>query len=103
MTDKSEIVNKFNAYFTNIGSNLAKNIKYKGINYCIMARGFESSRIIKLQKKALRIITLSNYMSHTEPPYKKLTLLKVDDILHMVINTDTTGKDIFCKLENRLI
>ena len=31
MTDKSEIVNKFNAYFTNIGSNLAKNIKYKGI------------------------------------------------------------------------
>ena len=31
MTDKSEIVNRFNAYFTNIGSNLAKNIKYKGI------------------------------------------------------------------------
>ena len=31
MTDKSEIVNKFNAYFTNIRSNLAKNIKYKGI------------------------------------------------------------------------
>ena len=31
VTDKSEIVNKFNAYFTNIGSDLAKNIKYKGI------------------------------------------------------------------------
>ena len=31
MTDKSEIVNKCNAYFTNIGSNLANNIKYKGI------------------------------------------------------------------------
>jgi hypothetical protein len=31
VTDKSEIVNKFNAYFTNIGSNLAKNVKYKGI------------------------------------------------------------------------
>ena len=31
MTDKSEIVNKFNAYFTSIGSNLAKNIKYKDI------------------------------------------------------------------------
>ena len=31
VTDKSEIVNKFNAYFTNIGSNLANNIKYKGI------------------------------------------------------------------------
>ena len=28
--DKSEIVNKFNDFFTNIGSNLASNIKYKG-------------------------------------------------------------------------
>ena len=40
------------------------------INYCIMAWGFESSRIIKLQKKALIIITLSNNISHTEPLYK---------------------------------
>ena len=53
------------------------------INYCIMAWGFESSRIIKLQKKNLRIITLSNYISHTEPLYKKLSLLKVDDILKL--------------------
>ena len=30
VTDKSEIVNKFNAFFTNTGSNLANNIKYKG-------------------------------------------------------------------------
>ena len=45
-----------------------------------MAWGFESSRIIKLQKKALRIITLNNYISHTESLYKKLSLLKVDDI-----------------------
>ena len=48
-----------------------------------MAWGFESNRIIKLQKKALRIITLSNYISHTEPLYKQLSLLKVDDILKL--------------------
>jgi len=30
VTDKSEIVSKFNYVFTNIGSNLASNIKYKG-------------------------------------------------------------------------
>ena len=53
------------------------------INYCIMAWGFETSRIIKLQKKALRIITFSNYISHTEPLYKILSLLKVDDILKL--------------------
>ena len=31
MTDKNEMLNTFNAYITNIGSNLANNIKYKGI------------------------------------------------------------------------
>ena len=31
VTDKSEIVNKFNEYFTNIGRNLVNNITYKGI------------------------------------------------------------------------
>ena len=41
------------------------------INYCIMAWGFHSNRILKLQKKALRIITLSKYNSHSEPLYKK--------------------------------
>ena len=53
------------------------------INYCIMAWGFESSRIIELQKKALRIIIFCNYISHSEPLYKKLSLLKVDDILKL--------------------
>ena len=53
------------------------------INYCIMAWGIQTNRIIKLQKKALRIITLSNYNSHTEPLYKKLSMLKVDDILKL--------------------
>ena len=48
-----------------------------------MAWGFESNRIIKLQKKALRIITSSNYISHTEPLYKQLSLLKVDEILKL--------------------
>lgn len=46
------------------------------INYCIMAWGFQTNRIIKLQKKALRIITLSNYNSHTEPLHKKTQHVK---------------------------
>ena len=32
MTDKLEIANKFNAFFTNIGNYLANNIKYKGFH-----------------------------------------------------------------------
>ena len=53
------------------------------INYCIMVWGFHSNRILKLQKKALRIITLSKYNSHSEPLYKKLGFLKVDDIFKL--------------------
>ena len=31
-------------------------------------------------KKAIRAITLSNYISHTEPIFKRLGILKIDDI-----------------------
>ena len=31
----------------------------------------------------MRIITLSNYNSHTEPLHKKLSMLKADDILKL--------------------
>ena len=37
----------------------------------------------KTTEKTLRIITLCNYISHTEPLYKNLCLLKVDDILKL--------------------
>ena len=48
-----------------------------------MAWGFQSNRIIELKKIALRIITLSNYTSHTKPLYKKLSMLKADDNLKL--------------------
>ena len=37
------------------------------INYCITAWGFHRNRITIIQKKAIRIITASSYISHTEP------------------------------------
>ena len=42
--------------------------------------GFEWDRILKLQKRALRIMTNSRYNAHTEPLFKQLYLLKVKDI-----------------------
>ena len=35
----------------------------------------------KLQKRAIRIITLSKYNDHTKPLFKKLNLLTINDIL----------------------
>ena len=50
------------------------------INYGILTWGYESESILKLQKKAVRIITLANYNAHTEPIFKKLSILKIHDL-----------------------
>ena len=38
---------------------------------------------MKIQKKAMRILTLSKYNSHTEPLFFKLNILKIDDLLKL--------------------
>ena len=62
-----------------------KNLLYNSfilphINYCITAWGFQPGRILKLQKKTVIIITLSKYNSHSDPIFKRLHFLKVDDL-----------------------
>ena len=46
-----------------------------------MAWGYQCNRIIKLQKRALRIISKSKYNAHTEPLLKLHNILKIPDIL----------------------
>ena len=53
------------------------------LNYCITAWGFHSSRVITLQKKAVRIITCNKYNAHTDPLFKKTHLLKFTDLLRI--------------------
>jgi hypothetical protein len=53
------------------------------INFCVLAWGYNCSRIVKLQKKAVRIVSLSKYNAHSEPILKSLKLLKVTDILKL--------------------
>ncbi len=51
------------------------------INFGILSWGYHCNRITKLQKRAVRIVSLSKYNAHTEPIFKQLKLLKVQDIL----------------------
>ena len=44
------------------------------------------SRITKLQKKAIRLITGANRMYHSEPRQKKLGLLKLEDLYKLQVN-----------------
>ena len=53
------------------------------LNFGILAWGFESERLQKLQKKCIRVISISKYNAHTEPLFKKLKLLKVQDIFNI--------------------
>lgn len=53
------------------------------INYGIIAWGHKSSKILQLQKKAVRIVTKSKFISHSEPLFKCLNLLKVDDVFKL--------------------
>ena len=57
------------------------------ISYCLKCWGFNQERIFKLQKKAMRIICSSGYLSHSEPLFIKLNVLKIDGMFtHQVLN-----------------
>ena len=51
------------------------------INYGLLVWGYENEKIFKLQKKAIRLISLAKYNAHTEPLFKTLNLLKSIEIL----------------------
>ena len=50
------------------------------LHFGVLSWGFKSSRIHKLQKKAVRAITSSKFNAHTEPLFKRLNILKISDI-----------------------
>ena len=50
------------------------------INYCLLSWGKDNDNILRLQKKAIRAISSSEYLAHTEPLFKDLNILKINDI-----------------------
>ena len=46
-----------------------------------MIWGYQCNKITQLQKKAIRIIYVTKYNSHTEPLFKSLSVLNVEDVL----------------------
>ena len=48
--------------------------------YGILAWGKNITHLTKLQKKSIRVITCSRYNEHTEPLFKTLKLLKIEDM-----------------------
>ena len=50
------------------------------ITYCIIIWGFECQRLTKIQKRCIRTVCCAKYNAHTEPLFKTLNLLKIEDI-----------------------
>ena len=53
------------------------------LNYDILAWGIAVTNLGKLQKKAIRLITNSKYIAHTNPLFKRLQLLKIVDVFKL--------------------
>ena len=51
------------------------------INFGILCWGYNAKNILKLQKKAIRLVCNCKYNAHTQPLFKKLHILTVNDIL----------------------
>ena len=80
------ILNKLKfIYPQNIILTIYNSLFVSHINYGSLVWGTNINRISKMQKRVIRIITHSNYIAHTEPLFKKLKLLKVEDMFPLKI------------------
>ena len=70
-------------YPQNILITLYKSLFIPHINYGSLLWGHVGESIDKIQKKAIRTITYSNYIAHSEPLLKSLNLLKVKDLFNL--------------------
>jgi len=53
------------------------------INYGLLAWGLVSERILRLQKKAVRIICRQKFNAHTKPLFKQLNILQIEDLFYV--------------------
>ena len=66
-------------------------------NYGLIFWVFDSSRILLLQKRAMRTITNSWYRAHTTPLFKSLNILKSNYLYWLMV------LKFYYKLENKLL
>ena len=50
------------------------------LHYGILLWGYNNKQIGILEKKIIRIITLSKYLAHSEPLFKRLNKLTIEDL-----------------------
>ena len=67
------------------------------INYCILLWGINYDKIFKLQKQAIRTISLNNFKAHTSPLFKSMNLLDITDTYQLQL------LKLYYKVKNSLV
>ena len=60
---------------------LYSDMVHSHLSYNLLTWGFDSNRIVKLEKRCVRIIRRSKYNAHTQPLMKQFNILNVPDML----------------------
>ena len=77
------VMNRLKQYLpTDILRALYNSLILPRLQYRILNWGFKLSRLSKLQKRAIRVIACSKFNAHTEPLFKSLNLLKLEDMFY---------------------
>ena len=80
------VMNRLNRYLpTKILRVLYDSLVLPHLQYVILSWGSKLSRLSKLQKRAIRVVTCSKFNAHTEPLFKSLNLLKLEDMLYVSV------------------
>ena len=72
-----------NTFPLDVLKTLYKSLVLSYINYGLLLWGIEVKKLESIQKRAIRLITGSNYVAHTEPLFIQLGVLKVQDIFKL--------------------
>ena len=72
-------------YSSSILKKIYNTLMLPHLNYCILSWGFQCQEIYLLQKHAIRNIEKADYRAYTEPIFKSLNLIKVQDIYYLAI------------------
>ena len=56
-------------------------LSHSYLNYGILIWGYKCNRLVKLQKRLIRIVMLAKYNAHTDPLFKQAAILKISDML----------------------
>ena len=78
------IINRLKQYLpTYILKILYNSLVLPHLHYCVVIWGKQNDKILKLQKRAVRIISIAKPFSHSDPLFKKLRILKINDIYEL--------------------